>query len=231
MLGFMSDTIASDQAVLDLLRRHGRMTVSELESRMGVTATAVRQRLNRLMGIGDIQRNVDAAEGRGRPSHHYCLTKQGIRKAGANFADLAVALWEEIRSINDATIRRGLLGRLSARLADSYRPSIEGDNVADKMVSVAEMLRARRIPFDVEKDENGLPVLTALACPYPELAEKDRSICAMERMMFSELVDERLVLSQCRLDGESCCTFELQQGAVGSAVETIEVEETPRLSE
>jgi len=53
-----------------------------------------------------------------------------------------------------------------------------------------------------------LPLLQARACPYPDLAEQDRSVCSMERMMFSELAGEDLRLSHCRLDGHTCCTFE-----------------------
>jgi hypothetical protein len=30
----------------------------------------------------------------------------------------------------------------------------------------------------------------------------------MERMLFSELVGDNLKLTNCRLDGGSCCTFE-----------------------
>jgi len=58
-------------------------------------------------------------------------------------------------------------------------------------------------------DHSGdLPLLRATACPYPDLAEQDRTVCSMERMMFSELVGENLRLSDCRLDGHSCCTFQ-----------------------
>ena len=45
-------------------------------------------------------------------------------------------------------------------------------------------------------------------CPYPELAEKDRGICAVEKMLFAKLLEEPVRLSQCRLDGHSCCQFE-----------------------
>ena len=31
-------------------------------------------------------------------------------------------------------------------------------------------------------------MLTAHACPYPELAEEDRTICSLEKMLFSELL-------------------------------------------
>jgi DeoR family transcriptional regulator, suf operon transcriptional repressor len=50
-------------------------------------------------------------------------------------------------------------------------------------------------------------VLTALACPYPDLAKQDRSVCTMEKLMLSEILGENVRLSECRLDGASCCTF------------------------
>jgi predicted ArsR family transcriptional regulator len=57
-------------------------------------------------------------------------------------------------------------------------------------------------------DAEQLPILTALACPYPDLAEQDRMVCAFEKMLFSEMLGEKLRLTACRLDGDTCCTFE-----------------------
>jgi len=199
--------ISSDTAILDLLRRGQSLTVSELSQAMGVTATAVRQRLNRLMGQGLIQRKA-LNSGRGRPSHHYELTESGRRQTGANFADLAIALWREIRQIKDPEVRRGLFRRIAGQLVDLYADQIDGCTVEDKMKALVEIFERRQVPFSVDRSHE-LPVLTALACPYPELAEQDRSICAMEKMLFAELLGEDLKLSQCRLDGASCCTFEL----------------------
>ena len=49
--------VASDAEVLDLLRVDGPMGVSDLADAIAVTATAVRQRLMRLMGQGLIGRD------------------------------------------------------------------------------------------------------------------------------------------------------------------------------
>ena len=199
----------NDAALLDLLRQGDGMTVAELSMAMGVTATAVRQRLTRLQAGELIERETIRAK-RGRPSHRYVLTEKGRRQTGANFADLAIALWREIGEIRDTEIRRGLLKRISARMAEIYDSQIEGEDVATRMEAVAELFRERSVPFTVDGSQD-LPVLTALACPYPELAEQDRTICAMERMLFSEVLGEPVKLSQCRLDGEPCCTFELNK--------------------
>lgn len=199
--------VTSDVAILDLLRKRDAMSVAELSIVLEVTATAVRQRLTRLMDQGFIERTSERAA-RGRPSHSYRLTAAGRRKTGSNFADLAIALWEEVRAIKDAEVRRGLLTRLSKRLATEYSPQIQGETTADRMRSVAKLFREREIPFEVTQVDGELPVLRALACPYPGLAEQDKSICAMERIMFSDLLGENVHLEDCRLDGATCCTFQ-----------------------
>ena len=226
LMGLPSET--SDSAILDLLRQAGSMGISELASATQVTPTAVRQRLNRMMGQGLIDRRATRAA-RGRPSHRYSLTEKGERQTGTNFTDLALVLWEEVRSIPDPAIRRGLLARIAKQMAGLYADRIHGKTANERMHEVAGVFAERNVPFVVEEGsfvvEEGkvgagsaasgqlpvlaeFPVLTALACPYPQLAEQDRGICALERMMLTELLERNVKLSACRLDGDSCCRFQ-----------------------
>ncbi len=196
----------SDEQLLHLLRTSGPRSVTELAEATSVTATAVRQRLVRLRAQGLIERVAVKAE-RGRPSHRYSLTDKARRQAGSNFDDLAMVLWREVRDVKDPGIRRGLLERITHHLAREYRSQIVGETLEEKMQSVRALFSERGVPFAVEQKE-GLPVLTALDCPYPRLAEQDRGICAMEKMMFAELLDHPMRLSQCRLDGHASCQFQ-----------------------
>ncbi len=75
---------SSDTALLDLLRQSRALGVSEMASSMQVTATAVRQRLARLMAGGLIQGEA-AKAARGRPSHRYSLTEKGVRRTRLEF--------------------------------------------------------------------------------------------------------------------------------------------------
>lgn len=201
---------SSDIGILDLLRKVGPLSIAQLATAMSVTPTAVRQRLARMMATGLVDREL-ARAGRGRPGHRYRLTDKGRRQAGTNFVDLTLALWTEIRAIADPEVRRGLLQRIAKTMATAYGPQVTGETTAERMRSVGRIFAERDVPFDVE-ESGSLPVLTALACPYPQLAEQDRGICALERMMFSELVGDGLRLSECRLDGDACCRFESHSG-------------------
>jgi DeoR family suf operon transcriptional repressor len=198
-------TETSDKAVLDFLRREGAVTIGALVAEMGVTATAVRQRLQRLMADGLIRRQTER-KGRGRPNHRYSLTDKGERAAGTNFGDMASVLWDEIKSVEDPEIRRGLLKRIAGRLAERYRNEVGGKTLGERMTALADVMGERDIPFQVDHTA-ALPVLSALACPYPDLARRDRGVCTMEKMMLSEILGENVRLSECRLDGATCCTF------------------------
>jgi len=219
----------SDAQLLDLLRHHGSMSVTQVAVAMRVTATAVRQRLSRLMGQGLVERGFAAGAGtesfaragRGRPSHRYSLTEKARRQAGNNFSDLAIVLWDEIRGVKDQEIRRGLLERIATAMAAMYRENVVGSTLPARLDSLKRLFGERRVPLDVSSgdEQTGVagqptqeatqfPMLTVAECPYPELAEKDRGICAVEKMLFAKLLDHPVRLSQCRLDGHSCCQFE-----------------------
>ena len=196
----------SDSQVLDLLRCHGSLGIGQLTEQMGVTRTAIRQRLARLMDGGLVSRE-SVQPHRGRPSHRYSLTDKGRREAGDNFHDLAVALWQEVRSVKDPDVRNGLLQRVAKSVAGLYADRVTATGSAGRMQQVAELMSERSVPFSVEGSPE-LPVLTAWACPYPTLAEQDRGVCAMENMVFTELVGEKVKLSECRLDGGTLCRFQ-----------------------
>jgi len=201
----------SDAAVIELLRVENMLGVSELATRMGVTATAVRQRLDRLMQAGLVGRITLPAKLRGRPSHSYSLTEKGQRTGGDNFRDLAMVLWRELRDIRDPAVRQGLITRIGAAMASMYRDDVAGETPRERLESASQILRNRGISCGIEQSQpDEAPVLASYACPYPELAKQDRGICAAERVMFQELVGTPVQLSECHLDGQACCRFTLR---------------------
>ena len=209
---------ASDRSLLDLIRRHGPLTVAELATRQGVTATAVRNRLTRLVGSGMVERRVEHG-GRGRPKHTYEASVEAHKRLGQNYADLAVVLWDELmRTVEDRKLRRFLFGRITERLADLYRSQMTGDAWEGRLVQLGTILHDRGVEAEVAWTEGGLtPVLKQHSCPYYQLAEVDRAVCAMERKMFEKVLGRGLRLSQCRLDGHRSCDFEAKPVVAAAA--------------
>jgi predicted ArsR family transcriptional regulator len=201
----------SDRALLDLLRRRGPLGIAELSAAMGVTPTAVRNRLARLIGAGLVERTAERA-GRGRPRHAYRASDEAQRRLGQGYADLAVALWEELmRSVADRRLRREVFRRVTNRLADLYRARLSGDRWEGRLEQLGTLLHERGIEAEVV-ESGGLPVLRQYSCPYFDLAESDDMVCALERKMFEKVVGHGLRLSTCRLDGDRACQFEAKPG-------------------
>lgn len=202
-------TESSDRPLLDLIRRRGPLTVAEMVSELGVTPTAVRNRLGRLVGSGMVERRVEHG-GRGRPKHTYQASAEAHKRLGQNYADLAVVLWEEMMAaVDDRKLRRLLFARITDRLADLYRAQMTGDAWEGRLVQLGSILHDRGVEAEVvrrEGEEN--PILKQHSCPYFELAEVDHAVCAMERKMFEKVLGRGLRLSQCRLDGHRSCDFE-----------------------
>ncbi len=199
----------SDQAILDHMRTRESMGVIDLTGKLGVTDTAVRQRLTRLMNKGFVER-FSVREGRGRPKYAYRLTESGDRESGANLDDLAVALWQEITGIADVGLRQRLIQGVIERLVARYCVEIRGNDPVQRMRSVAELFNRRGIPVAI--DEQGpTPRLKVLGCPYPGLRGDDRYVCSMEQILFQRLIGVPLENVSCEVSDHGCCEFEASE--------------------
>ena len=229
------DTVrSSDAGLIQILRDGDSQTIDELKAALGVTATAVRQRIERLLESGFVQREKVVA-GRGRPVFRYALTIDGHRHAGADASEFAEAMWREIMTLRDSPIRRRLISAVAKRLGTMYAsrlsacgssqsgsPGTAGlasagqwpdqPSLEQRMRSLSSVLTRQQIPAGVHLarfEDSSLPVLDIGACPYPTLRDNpsDRSLCKMEEEMLSIALGTPVHLTSCQLDGGHCCQF------------------------
>lgn len=182
--------------------------IGDLTESLRVTATAVRQRIDRMLERGLIEREKVVA-GRGRPTYSYRITDSGRRVSAADVTELAEALWREILSIDDPELRDQLLTSVARRLGREYAAQLDSEApLEERMRVLSRLLSARRVDSDVIS-AGDLPVLDINACPYPTLADgsSDHSMCRLEEKLISEALGKPVHLSQCRLDGDTCCQF------------------------
>ena len=200
---------SSDRQFLDQLHRLGSGTVTEICDSVGVTATAVRQRLVRMQEHGFVSR-VIVPGGRGRPHYVYQVSESGLKQLGENYSDLALILWQEMQSIEEPVLRERVVRRVRESMVQRYgrtdRTRSLGDRLRQLQVSLADR------GFDVEIDDSGdFPILRENSCPYQELAAVDAGICELEQEVFQEVLGTQMVLTKCCRDGHHCCEFQPQQ--------------------
>lgn len=200
----------NDQDFLEQLHRMCGGTIQEICEAVGVTATAIRQRLGRLEGQGLVIHEVVRA-GRGRPHHVFRVSDEGLRYLGENYRDLALILWRSIHRIEDDTVRKTVLRQIQDEFVQQYGRVIAEGPIRDRMVQLQQELISHG--YDVEIGDGDLPVLRENSCPYQDLASADPSICEMEADVYSRILNAEVSLTQCCLDGHACCEFHVQEMA------------------
>ncbi|HMP80896.1 MAG TPA: MarR family transcriptional regulator [Pirellulaceae bacterium] len=200
----------TDRKLLELLLGKPR-TIAELIDELGVTATAVRQRIDRLAGWGYIHREEHRA-GRGRPLHKYSLSPVGQKALGNNLTELAVALWEELQALDDPALRSKILNGVAKRLVAQWGGPLRGDSISGRMQNLTNALRDQEMSVQLEPSSEGeLPILKFSGCPYPDLSEINHDICELETAVLSSLLGQPVTLTSCRCDSASgACIYELQ---------------------
>ncbi|KAA5544315.1 winged helix-turn-helix transcriptional regulator [Roseiconus nitratireducens] len=205
-----------DRDLLGAMRDGEFLGIGELTEALNVTATAVRQRIERLLERGMIERE-KVVSGRGRPTYRYRITDRGLRVTGADSTELAEAMWEELRSIEDVGLRERLMRSVATRLGREYASQLnDDDSLEQRMRVLSQLLASRRVSSDVIS-ASGLPVLDISSCPYPTFADgsHDHSMCRLEEQVLSEALGKPVQLSMCRLDGDACCQFSPAENSAG----------------
>ena len=129
-------------------------------------------------------------------------------------------------TVADRKLRRLLFTRVTERLAEMYRGQVSGQEWEGRLVQLTNLLHDRGVEAEVARDGGGaIPILRQHSCPYYELAEADRAICALERKMFEKVLGRGLRLSQCRLDGDRSCDFQAKPVVVAVSAVSVKTDE------
>ena len=182
---------SSDEKLLQVMRRQDGATIKQLMAASGVTRTALRQRLGRLMREGMVQRQ-EIHQPRGRPAYIYQLTAQAERMFGTNQCDLAICLWEAFRGIEDHETRAEVLTRTCKNLIELYREQGNEGPSLKRLEGLRQILLQQGA--DIENllaDESFL--LDQLDCLASIPAGPDDNICSLEKRIFAELLQSRHV--------------------------------------
>ncbi|HTN01373.1 MAG TPA: DeoR family transcriptional regulator [Planctomycetaceae bacterium] len=201
-----------DEQFLQQLHKLGTGSIQDLRQSLGVTATAIRQRLVRLEAQGFVEREV-IRTGRGRPHHDYRVTALGLRELGDNYSELAILLWRELRSIPEVEVRQRVANRLKAALVQRYGGEIQGETLLARMQGLQAVLERRGFQMEVGSRDD-LPILRENNCPYQELAGEDPGICELEKQVFEEVLGVELKLACCCRNGDNSCEFQPMESSV-----------------
>lgn len=208
-LGHPLDDGSPARRIIDLLLRQGRMTIAQLVEATGVTTTAIRQQVDRLVSEGWLSRE-GRRGGLGRPAHVLSVSDQTKRLFGHQSDDLARMVIEETIAQIGSDRAREILRSVGQRMAQVSHDQVGDGPIAERLQNLATVMQQSGMLVETGRTERGLS-LTVFTCPYPELASGHREICDMEIETVSELMGGPVELHQCIQDGHHCCEFSISE--------------------
>jgi predicted ArsR family transcriptional regulator len=185
------------------------MTVRELVKALGVTTTAVRLQVDRLVGDGILA--VDKRGGRrGRPSDVFRLTERGQSLISHQYDGLIDDILTELAKRDGKKKVSDLLGSVAVRIADRYAERVNGAaTTQEKFERLADVLREQDIHAEVSFD-GGRVVLRQCGCPYYKLARSNHSICGVHIGMLRRLSGLPVKRVRCIARGDTQCEFRIE---------------------
>jgi DeoR family transcriptional regulator, suf operon transcriptional repressor len=198
--------------MVKLLVGNAPQTVADLIKATGVTRTAVSEQLNELLASGFVERDTERLPGRGRPRHLYRATDASLALLFASSQSLvAPAIWRAIREIGGDKLTGEVARRVSRFLAEHYSRQIKATKPVDRLRQLVDLFAFEGAVVDAVVEEDGQFVMRKRSCPFINMVDDNRTVCAVDLEMLSTIVGTPVRRISCRHDGAPCCTFEIAE--------------------
>ncbi|MDJ0944324.1 MAG: transcriptional regulator [Kiloniellales bacterium] len=186
----------SREAILDMLKRRGPLTATEIAETLAVTAMAVRQHLYALQDEALVAYS-EQPRPIGRPAKLWRLTEASDRFFPDAHAELTVDL---IKGIREAFGAEGMDRLLAIRTRDqivAYRRRIGGQrSLAKRLEALAEIRSEEGYMAEVRKAEDGTFLLIENHCPVCHAAAACTGLCAAELSVFQAVLGLEVEVSR-----------------------------------
>ena len=214
-----SSSAPTREAVLTLLLRQGEATAADLASQLQVSVQVMRRHLRSLEDDGLVAAS-PTAEGPGRPSNHWGLTREGRSRFPDGSEHFALGLLNSMAASLPAHTVADLLGQQAAEKAAIYRQDIGSGPLAERIGRLVELRRREGYVAEFRADGEGQGwVMSEFHCSVMAIAEQFPQVCDQElqliRHTFPDCQVERV---HWRLEGGHSCGFRLQPNPAADSV-------------
>lgn len=199
--------VSARMGILNLLKRTGGATATEIARALGITAVAVRKQLARLEAENLVfQRSRPSP--RGRPAVVYCVSDTGDALFPQGYNELLVDLLQDLSDLEGAKKLEELFHLRNERLARTYRHRV-GDRPLKE--AVRELARARDedgFMATVEEDGDDL-VLAEHNCPIYDVAQRFPQACQCEHELIERVLNTTVKREITLVQGGPACRYRI----------------------
>jgi predicted ArsR family transcriptional regulator len=199
------------ERLLQRLKAAGPQTAALLADRLGVTAVAIRQHLDRLADEGLVAAD-DRRESVGRPKRYWQLTAAGHGRFPDNHAGLTLEIIEAAAAVFGPDGLDKLIAHREAATRDAYaRRLADAPDLAAKVACLAALREAEGYMAEWSAEPDGSFLLIENHCPICAAAARCQALCRSELAVFAEALgpDARVERSEHLIAGARRCAYRI----------------------
>ncbi|WP_078555653.1 helix-turn-helix transcriptional regulator [Bacillus alkalicellulosilyticus] len=198
------------EQILELLNRHGQLSVTSLAKELDITEMAVRRHVHSLENENLITSELIRLP-MGRPSALFSLTLTGQETFPRNYANVTLDLLRDIEEMNGKEMVDHLFAKRKARMKEEYFPRVQGKSFEKRVYELAAIQNASGYMVEVEKETDDSYIFKEFNCPISQIAKQYPIACLCEQQLFSELLGS--VKVECKacmaIDNTSHCNYKI----------------------
>lgn len=198
--------------ILELLKKHQQMTVSEIARCLNITEMAVRRHLTTLEKDHIVQSKL-VRQAMGRPANVYELTNAGEELFPRNYVNFTIDILQDLEENNGEEIIQELFARRKQRLLERYEDVLKEPTFERKIEKLAEIQNENGYMVEWEKADDGSYIFKEYNCPISQIAKLYPIACSCERELFKELLStDKIECKAClALDETPHCYYKIKE--------------------
>ncbi|HQE92572.1 MAG TPA: ArsR family transcriptional regulator [Anaerolineae bacterium] len=196
------------QQILEILKRHGEVTVRELSHELGLTSVTVRHHLEILRSEGYItEPEIRRSSRPGRPRYVYRLTSTAADLFPNNYSGLAGAMLDALKVCMSPEEQQTFL-RETAKwmVADVGNRPTDRDTCMD---SALAFMNQHGFVARWDKNREGRYFIYVSGCPYHHVAQAHTETCQIDQFIIKQLTGAEPQRTQGTAQQGGLCVYEV----------------------
>ncbi len=196
---------STSQAVLSLIKRHGRITAKELAGALGVTGMAVRKHLAVLSASGLVTHDTERRP-RGRPVGLYRLTEAGDEGFPKDYPRLLLSVLAQVARAEGPDRVPELVQVYQAALPPDAQERLKSLPLEQRVAEVTTLLDARGHMAEWRPHPEGY-VIVEHNCPISRVSREYPECCDSELNLLSGLLGAHVERLTDQPAGDLQCSY------------------------
>lgn len=198
------------QAILNMLRSQGSLSVQYIADQLGLTGMAVRRHMHELekQHIVHVE---NVISGKGRPTHTYTLTANAEQYFPRNYQMLTLDLLKELTEHESTKpIIESMFQGRKKKLYDRYEPNMDDISLAKRVMELTQIQTAAGYMAEATSDDDYY-YIAEYNCPIKGVADEYKQACQCELELFADLLKTNVERTECITSGQLRCLYKISK--------------------